>query len=373
MSDCFWADVSEFQNPVNDSYPYDILAIRTNDGTYRDHKFAQNYAWMRAALDSGKLKFGIVYAYLRPNWSDTVATMQDMFNQNGGLHQKVVLMLDVESGGNPAGDGSDWINRTYWALADWTGDTRRVIGYANSGDFNSMWRTRPDGLRMVGAGYGTNPNLAGQIGHQYTDGKYGASQGLPMGASPFGNCDMNTAAMTSDDLANALGVGSTPVPVVNMIDTYAADQANTWLGDRVTRGESVCPDGVGRFVQFANGYVYWSPSTGAHGIPNVLFDSYASYGWEAGALGYPTLEATHSPDGDIQAFQGGVLYRKTGAASGFYVHGAIGDRWAALGWEKSPYGWPTANEVDYDNGGKMQTFENGTLYWAPSGVVGIAK
>lgn len=366
MADIFWADVSEFQTPVSNAYPYDVLAIRSNDGTYQDHKFAQNYAWMRAALDSGRLKVGIVYAYLRPNWQDTVNTMQAQINANGGLHPKVVLMLDVESGGNPGGDGSDWINRTYWALADWAGDPKRVIGYANAGDFNSMWRTRPDGLRIIGAGYGSNPNLPGQIGHQYTDGTYGAGQGLPMGAAPFGNCDMNTAAMTSDDFATACGIGATPV--TNAIDAAAADAA--WLGDRITRGESVCPDGTGRYAQFTNGYVYWHPDTGAHAIPTSLFDAYTAYGWEAGPLGYPTLDFTHTDDGDIQAFQGGVLYRKTGANAGYYVHGAIANRWAALGWEKSPYGWPTGLEIDYD-GGKMQTFEHGTLYWNQTGVVGI--
>lgn len=368
MTDCFWADVSEFQVPVNDAYPYDILAIRTNDGTYRDHNFAQNYRWMRAALDSGRLKIGIIYAYLRPNWADTANTMIDMINSNGGLHPKVALMLDVESGGNPGGDGSDWINRTYWALAEYTGDPKRVCGYANAGDFNSMWRTRPDGLRMIGAGYGTNPHLAGQLGHQYTDGIYGAGQGLPMSVAPFGPCDMNTAPMSSDDFALALGIGA---PVVNQIDVYAADQGNAWLGNRLTRGEQVCPDGVGRFAQFEAGYVYWHPSTGANAIPNSLFESYAGYGWEAGPLGYPTLGFTHTPDGDIQAFQGGVLYRKNGS-NGAYVHGVIYDRWSALGWEKSPYGWPTGLEVDYD-GGKMQTFENGTLYWNPTGVIGLSK
>lgn len=373
MTDCFWADVSEFQTPVNDSYPYDILAIRTNDGTYRDHNFAQNYGWMRAALDSGRLKVGIIYAYLRPNWGDTANTLIDMINSNGGLHPKVALMLDVESGGNPGGDGSDWINRTYWALSDWCGNRQRVFGYANSGDFNSMWRTRPDGLRVIGAGYGQNPNLPGQIGHQYTDGVYGASQGLPMGCAPFGNCDMNTAPYSSDDFAAQLGVGAPPTPPVNMIDQAASGPAAAWLGARITRGEVTCPDSVGRYAEFANGHIYWHPDTGAHAIPHGgLFESFAGYGWEAGPLGYPTQDFTQVPDGGIQAFQGGILYCKNGAANGFYVRGAIGDRWSALGWEKSPYGWPTSVELNYD-GGKMQTFDNGTLYWNPTSVVGISK
>jgi len=33
-------------------------------GTYQDHNFAANYAWMRGALDSGRMTFGIVYTYV---------------------------------------------------------------------------------------------------------------------------------------------------------------------------------------------------------------------------------------------------------------------------------------------------------------------
>jgi hypothetical protein len=34
MVDSLFADVSEFQVPVDDSYPYQIFSFRSNDGTY---------------------------------------------------------------------------------------------------------------------------------------------------------------------------------------------------------------------------------------------------------------------------------------------------------------------------------------------------
>src|SRR4051794_26709894 len=80
VTDTLFADVSEFQNPVNDSYPHPVLSIRSNDGTYRDHKFAQNYGWLRANLDSGRIACGIVYAYCRVNWDATANTLIDMVN-----------------------------------------------------------------------------------------------------------------------------------------------------------------------------------------------------------------------------------------------------------------------------------------------------
>lgn len=82
--------------------PYPVLSIRVSDGTYRDRNFATNYAWMRGALDSGRLVFGIVYTYCRPNWQANANTVCSMIDANGGLHPRITLMLDVEQGGNPA-------------------------------------------------------------------------------------------------------------------------------------------------------------------------------------------------------------------------------------------------------------------------------
>ncbi|WP_069166401.1 hypothetical protein [Nocardia altamirensis] len=207
MVDSLFADVSYFQVPVDDSYPFGILSFRSNDGDFRDPNFAANYAWACQAVDSGRLACFIVYFYSRPNWLETVNVHREMVERAGGPHRRMITMIDLESGGNPRGNQSDGINGAYWQLTDWLGDRRRVIGYANQGDFFDMWPERPDGLRMVGAGYGRNPNLPGQIAHQYTDGQ-GYGGGLPEGCPPFGDCDMNIAyAMSPQDFAAACGVG----------------------------------------------------------------------------------------------------------------------------------------------------------------------
>lgn len=207
--DTLFADVSEWQVPVDDSYPYQVLSIRVSDGTYRDRNFAQNYAWMRRALDSGKLTFGIVYTYVRPdNPGANGATVRSMIDANGGLHPRVALMLDVESGGNPGGDQSGPINTLYASLADYAGSAARIIGYGNVGDLNSMWRTKPPGIRLIVAGYGNLPTYPGMVAHQYTDGT-GFGGGLPEGCPPFGNCDMN-AANDLDPVAFAAACGIEP-------------------------------------------------------------------------------------------------------------------------------------------------------------------
>lgn len=223
--DTLFADVSEFQVPVTDAYtsqtysdqgqdwPYEWISIRSNDGTHVDANFDANYAWCTRAVNQGRIKGFIVYYYWRPG-NSAVGNHMSLIDDAGGPHPQMVSMIDVESGdGNPNYDVSSQINSDYATLGTWLGDQRRVIGYANTNDFNRLWPTRPDGLRVVGAGYGSNPNLPGQIAHQYTDGG-GYGGGLPEGVAPFGNCDMNSAdGLTPPQFAAALGVGGgTPAP-----------------------------------------------------------------------------------------------------------------------------------------------------------------
>jgi len=61
LTDTLYADVSEWQRPVDDSYPYRVIAIRSNDGTYQDKNWASNYAWCKRRCDENALVFFIVY------------------------------------------------------------------------------------------------------------------------------------------------------------------------------------------------------------------------------------------------------------------------------------------------------------------------
>lgn len=78
--------------------------------------------------------------------------------------------------------------------------------------------------------------------------------------------------------------------------------------------ESPCADSVGRYNHFNNGgaTIMWSPQSGANGV------------W-----------------GDIRK------------------------RWAELGWERSYLGYPTSDEVDFPDGGRVNSFQHGGIYWWP--------
>ena len=208
VRDTLYADVSEWQVPVDDSYPYRVLCIRSNDGTHRDINWAKNYRWCRLAANAGKLDFFIVYFVWRPNWQDAVATLKDLV---GEPHPQMAVMIDVESwSGQIGGDQSDGINRAYYDIATWLGDQRRVIGYGNVSDLDNLWPRKPPGVRLVVAGYGRNPDYPGKIAHQYTDGQ-GWGGGLPEGAPPFGDCDMNSAdGLSPSAFAAACGIGTAP-------------------------------------------------------------------------------------------------------------------------------------------------------------------
>ena len=171
------------------------------------------------------------------------------------------------------------------------------------------------------------------------------------------------------------GVTIPTVPIVNAIDEAAAQAA--WLGARITVGETTCPDGRGRYAQFENGFIHWTPSTGARPMPMNIFQAWESFGYESGPLGYPInyhsvlpAEAGATPVGDVQAFEGGTIYRKYGQ-DGYYVHGAIGNRWSREGYEKSSWGWPVSNEISFD-GGAYQDFEGGRITWSADGTLGLS-
>ncbi len=145
MADTLYADVSEWQVSVNDTYPYPVLCIRSNDGTYRDRRWVNNYSWCLSNTDSGRLTFFIVYFVWRPNWRETVETFK---SQVRAPHPRMAVMLDVESwGGQISGDQSAGINAAYDEVGAYVGSTAKVIGYGNIGDLNSLWPTK----RLVSA------------------------------------------------------------------------------------------------------------------------------------------------------------------------------------------------------------------------------
>jgi hypothetical protein len=139
------------------------------------------------------------------------------------------------------------------------------------------------------------------------------------------------------------------------------------LGYPVT-DETIAPDGIGRFNHFQGGSIYWTPATGANEVQGAIRDKWSSLGWETSFLGYPTSDEHPTPDGvgRFNHFQGGSIYW-TPSTGAHEVHGAIQDKWAALGWERSFLGYPTSDEAAVTLPGigeaRVSTFERGSIIW----------
>jgi L,D-peptidoglycan transpeptidase YkuD (ErfK/YbiS/YcfS/YnhG family) len=139
------------------------------------------------------------------------------------------------------------------------------------------------------------------------------------------------------------------------------------LGGPLT-DELATPSGYGRYNHFAGGSVYWTPATGAWAVGGAIRDSWSRLGWETGPLGYPTSDegSTQGGRGRYGLFQGGAVYWS--AATGAHqLGGAIWSRYGALGWEGSPLGLPTTDELGTPNGlGRYNHFQGGSVYWSPA-------
>jgi len=145
----------------------------------------------------------------------------------------------------------------------------------------------------------------------------------------------------------------------------ALGRERSFLGYPLT-DETGTPDGHGRYNHFQGGSIYWTPPTGAHEVHGLIRGKWAALGWERSFLGYPLTDETPTPDsiGRYNHFQGGSIYwtPPTGAHE---VHGAIRDKWAALGWERSFLGYPITDEVGTPGPGRFSRFQTGAIYWTP--------
>lgn len=97
----------------------------------------------------------------------------------------------------------------------------------------------------------------------------------------------------------------------------------------------------------------------------AVLGAYGRAGYEWGRFGYPTSNETPSANSGVyQIFQGGTAYWHPGSDS-YFVHDAIFDTYGSYGWERGELGYPLSDETATANGGVYQRFQGGTAYWSP--------
>lgn len=134
-------------------------------------------------------------------------------------------------------------------------------------------------------------------------------------------------------------------------------------------------DTVGRFRNFEGGIISWHPETDAHVVWGLIGERWLQIGREQ--FGYPLTDelATADGRGRFNHFRAVHLANKPEASIFWHpdtgaheIYGAIRAKWAELGWERSPLGYPLEAEHD-EAGGRLQRFQRGVLFWTPQGGV----
>lgn len=216
----YWADVSQFQRPVDDSYPHRVFSFRTNTGSVKDTRADANLTWALQALADGDLDIVIPYYFFRPGAANC-DLWREVVTRAGRIDPRIVCMVDVESGSGssqgaiPIRDHSAEINDEIARVRGWLGGAR-VIGYYNPKADPVLWQTRGD-VPLVVPHYNGTPGVTytypKRFAHQYSD---------KVPCAPFGPCDANYTDLSIPQLTTLFGIteGEDTMAVLNQ------DQAN---------------------------------------------------------------------------------------------------------------------------------------------------
>ncbi|WP_373863816.1 LGFP repeat-containing protein [Nocardia pseudobrasiliensis] len=182
------------------------------------------------------------------------------------------------------------------------------------------------------------------------------------------------AAMATVAAAAAVASITTGVAAARPIGAFdvggAIEAEYDRAGGLATFGNPIGPESDaargGRFQVFErNTSIYWSVGTDAHAVGGLIRDKWAALGWENSPLGFPITDEQKARKGDgrYNLFDGGSVYwsQRTGAHA---VWGSIRDIWVSNVAESGRYGYPTSDEYDYQ-GGKAQDFQGGRITWHP--------
>ena len=191
---------------------------------------------------------------------------------------------------------------------------------------------------------------------------------LTLGAACGGMEDEALTADTESEVRRAAGRSARRK--CNFFQKWAMQAKwhdNLWLG-APTSGWLWQRRGSGCLRHYRNGSIYQSNPTGAQEVHGAIRTKYHRLRRNNGFLGYPTTDESTTPDGigRYNHFQGGSIYWRP-CIGAFEVHGLIRNKWASLGWERGPLGYPKSDELrTSDRVGRVSRFQHGDIYWHPS-------
>jgi uncharacterized protein with LGFP repeats len=277
---------------------------------------------------------------------------------------------DVIWGGNASdtadGDGADYLDGgdgDDGIAGEGGADTN--LGGAGGDDLTGCYGNRsiPDAGNVIDGGDGDD-RIEGGSGDDALSG--GEGDDYFIGGGGVNYLAGGNGTNTYSDAAG-LDVVVDPVLTGNFAMTQAVrDKWNALGGTDGFLGQPTADDasapGGGRVAAFAGGSIYYTGADDLRAVSAAIQAKYASLGGAGGFLGQPTADETDAPNGGRMAtFQGGTIYWS--AATGAHeVHGAIRDRYNALGGASSFLGLPTTDELAATSAGRVSHFQNGDLY-----------
>ena len=125
-------------------------------------------------------------------------------------------------------------------------------------------------------------------------------------------------------------------------------------------------DGCGQHFRAAS--IYVSNTVYATVVPDRIRAGWGAAGWEH-VLGFPIDDVLCGlrDGGCLQYFETGTVYWSPATGSVGLRTGAVLGRWAQQGWEWGALGYPTSGEFcGLRGGGCGQHFQNGSIYWSPA-------
>ncbi|UOE44492.1 LGFP repeat-containing protein [Agromyces larvae] len=144
-----------------------------------------------------------------------------------------------------------------------------------------------------------------------------------------------------------------------------------WIGWPASGANSISAHGGGTVQAFQFAAIA-SSQTGTWPIPNANRTALAAVGGIDGEFGWPMGEnVCDAQSRCIQAFQGGSVYGRTGAAFG--LPASIRAVFETNGGRTGAFGEPTSNpnRIEANGGGRAQGFEKGAIVESPAGTFAV--
>ncbi|MGY1653945.1 fibronectin type III domain-containing protein, partial [Geodermatophilus sp. SYSU D01119] len=238
-----------------------------------------------------------------------------------------------------------------------------VTAVAGNGSATVSWSAAPDGGSPV-TGYTVTASPGGRTATT-TGATTATVGGLTNGTAYTVTVTATNAAGTGPASARSSAV--TPVAPSPITVAYEALGGGGGRLGAPTSDERCGLRSGGCFRAFQHGSIYWTAGTGARAVSGAIGERWAAQGWEGGALGYPVSDqgCGLAQDGCYQHFQGGTVM--SGPAGAWPVTGALRDGWFRTGSENGALGYPASAQVcGLRDGGCFQRFGGGALYWSPA-------